>query len=266
MLGVLHKMSRVVIITVAGISSRFNKGIDEDNKVLKCLYTEGDEKATLLYHMLKKLSYADRIMIVGGYKYENLKLYVESVIPAKFKQKIKLVCNEHFRDFSSGYSLYLGLCEALNNTDGVTDVLFIEGDLDTDEDSLGTVIKSNSSVLTYNYEPIKANKAVVLYEDETGRYKYAFNSSHGLLSIYSPFSAIYNSGQIWKFTDLEALKVANDLFIKEQKDGTNLVIIQEYLNRLQSDKVTILPLKYWTNCNTREDYRNIKERWDNENT
>ena len=39
---------RVAIITVAGISSRFNKGIDESDKVLKCLYTEDDKTDTLL--------------------------------------------------------------------------------------------------------------------------------------------------------------------------------------------------------------------------
>ena len=259
-------MSRIAIITVAGISSRFNKGITENQKVLKCLFNEGDERSTLLFQMLQKVEYSDIIIIVGGYKYDDLKKYIETIIPSEMKRKISLVYNEHYEDLSSGYSLYLGLKEAFAISEDIRDILFVEGDLDIDRDSLNTVIDSDSSVLTYNYEPIKADKAVVLFVDGDGQYNYAFNSSHGLLSIMSPFSAIYNSGQTWKFKDIDAIKAANDLFGAEHRDGTNLVIIQEYLNRVEKDMVSVLPLKRWTNCNTREDYNRIKEAWDNENS
>lgn len=46
---------KIAIITIAGISSRFNEGIKEDKKVLKCLYTEGGKEETLLYHLVKKM-------------------------------------------------------------------------------------------------------------------------------------------------------------------------------------------------------------------
>ena len=183
-------MSRVAVITVAGISSRFNKGNDEEDKVLKCLYTESNAKDTLLYHMIRKLEYADQIIVVGGYKFDDLKRYVDSIIPAEFRQKISLVYNDHYEDLSSGYSLYLGLEKMFEDFDGIEDAVFVEGDLDIDKDSLEAVIVKASSVLTYNYEPIKAEKAVVLYVDGEGKYYYAFNSSHGLLSISSSFSTV----------------------------------------------------------------------------
>ena len=260
-------MKRVAIITVAGISSRFNTGMAEDEKVLKCLYTEGNAKDTLLYHMLMKLSYADRIIIVGGYKYDALKQYIEESLSAlvlpELKEKIRLVYNDHYEDLSSGYSLYMGLKAAFEEGD-ISDVMFAEGDLDVDGESLETVINTDATVLTYNHEPIKADKAVVLYVDGENRYHYAFNSSHGLLSIRDSFSAIYNSGQIWKFTDIEVLKLANEVFIEKHRVDTNLAIIQEYLNHTTADRVKVFPFVCWTNCNPRDDYRYIKERWDHE--
>ena len=150
-------MKSIAIITVAGISSRFNKGVSEEDKVLKCLYSEGDEKATLLYHMIKKLKYADHIIVVGGYKFEDLKKYVDSSMPSELRSKLRLIYNEHFEDLSSGYSLYLGLKTVFEEFDEAGDVLFAEGDLDIDAPSMDAVIANSTSVLTYNLEPIKAN-------------------------------------------------------------------------------------------------------------
>ena len=45
---------KIAVITVAGISSRFNEGIASEKKVLKCLYTEGKRTDTLLYNLVKK--------------------------------------------------------------------------------------------------------------------------------------------------------------------------------------------------------------------
>ena len=42
---------RAAVITVAGISSRFNEGIEEDKKCLKAIYTEGNTSDTLLSHL-----------------------------------------------------------------------------------------------------------------------------------------------------------------------------------------------------------------------
>ena len=250
---------KIAIITIAGISSRFNEGITENEKKLKAVYYEGDKKDTLLYHLLLKCAYADKIILVGGYKYEDLKDYC-NVLEDDIMEKIEIVYNPHYEDLGSGYSLYLGIEEACKNMPD--EILFVEGDLDIDNESFQNVVNNRKSVLTYTYEPIYANKAVVLYKDADDRYRYAFNSSHGLLSIDSPFSCILNSGQTWKFTDIDKLKEANELFYERSKSDTNLKIIQSYLD--SGVDVDIIPLNRWTNCNTRSDYKKILSYWEDE--
>ncbi len=250
---------KIAIITVAGISSRFNEGIVEEKRVLKCLYTEGDKKDTLLYHLLKKCSYADRIILVGGYKYEDLCGFYKNELIEEYPN-VRLVLNEHYSDLGSGYSLYLGIQVAMKHNP--TEILFVEGDLDIDNTSFRAVVDANESVLTYTYEPIYANKAVVLYKDDMELYHYAFNSDHGMLTITSPFSCIFNSGQVWKFTEIEKLRDANEQFFREKKEDTNLRIIQNYLNT--GVKVDLIPLIRWTNCNTRNDYKRIASYWEDE--
>ena len=250
---------KIAIITNAGISSRFNEGVPDNLKKLKAIYYENDSKDTLLYHQLLKCSYADKIILVGGYKYENLREYVQT-LESGLQSKITMVLNDHFEDLGSGYSLYLGLEEAFKYDP--SEVLFVEGDLDIDNDSFERVVSSDKSILTYTYEPIYANKAVVLYKDDADRYRYAFNSSHGMLTIESPFSCILNSGQTWKFTEVDKLKVANAKFYDEAKGDTNLRIIQNYLD--MGVEATIVPLDRWTNCNTRDDYRKIVLYWESE--
>lgn len=252
---------KIAIITVAGISSRFNKDISEDEKILKCLYYEDNPEKTLIYQMLKKTSYADKIIIVGGYKYDDLKEYIEEFIPEELKDKITLVYNDHYSDLSSGYSLYLGIEKALINFNNIDEVLFVEGDLDIDDESFLNVVKSGSSVLTFNRAPIYSNKAVVLYQNENDEYKYLFNSDHGLLSLDEPFKAVFNSGQIWKFQNIKLLKIANDNFKENLIEDTNLGIIQKYFD-LNEDDVEIIGFNHWVNCNTRDDYKIIKEYWE----
>ena len=250
---------KAAIITVAGISSRFNQGIPEPERELKAIYSDADRRDTLLYHLLEKCGFADRIIVVGGYKFERLKSYCEQLEP-DVQTRLTLVFNQHYEDLGSGYSLYLGLAEAFRQN--ADEILFAEGDLDIDKASFARVVQSENSVLTYTFEPIYANKAVVLYQDQAGKYRYAFNSSHGLLTIDSPFSCILNSGQTWKFTDMAALRRANDRFFAETPDGTNLRIIQDYLD--QGIGIELIGLKRWTNCNTKEDYKKIRSYWEEE--
>ncbi len=252
-------MMKIAIITVAGISSRFNDGIEEEKKVLKCLYSEGDKQETLLYHLMKKCAYADRIIIVGGYKFNDLCTFYKNQLFEEFPN-VSLIENEHYSDLSSGYSLYLGIETAFEYNPN--EVLFVEGDLDIDNESFKKVILADSNVLTYTLEPIYANKAVILYRDEKEQFRYAFNSSHGLLKINESFSCILNSGQTWKFTNMEKLKVANEKFYAEGRGDTNLRIIQNYLD-LGVD-VELIPLKRWINCNTREDYKKIFSYWEDD--
>lgn len=252
---------KIAIITAAGISSRFNEGIPEAEKKLKTVYFEGGSSNTLLYHLLKKCAYADRIVVVGGYKFDVLKEYCLG-LESGLRDKIIFVYNEHFEDLASGYSLYLGLKETFKSL--VDEVLFVEGDLDIDDESFEKVVQEKTNVLTFNYELIYANKAVILYQDDEGRYRYVFNSRHGLLSIDTPFEFILNSGQVWKFIDVKRLEAASEKFYAEGKGETNLKIIQNYINSCESEDFECIGLKRWTNCNTRTDYQKILSYWEKE--
>lgn len=253
---------KIVIITVAGISSRFNKNIPEDEKILKCLYYEDNPHDTLIYQMLEKSSsYADKIIIVGGYKFKDLMDYIANNISDNLKDKVSLIDNDHFDDLSSGYSLYLGIDFALNNFNDIDEILFVEGDLDVDVESFEKVVNSKNNVLTFNHEPIYSNKAVVVYQNENEDFIYAFNSNHGSLTINEAFKAIFNSGQIWKFNDMEILKTANDNFKEYLITDTNLGIIQKYFDLIENKNIDVIGFNHWVNCNTRKDYEIIKKYW-----
>lgn len=248
---------RITIITIAGISSRFNEGIPEDKKKLKAIYYEDDYQKTLLYQLLKKSEESDKVILVCGYKADSLQEYL-SINTPEFKEKIVTVFNDSYETLGSGYSFYLGLKEAFRYNP--TEIVFVEGDLDIDQESFDAVLDAERSVLTYTFEPIYANKAVVLYKDSNQKYHYAFNSNHGMLKIDSDFSCILNSGQMWKFTEIDKLKEAANAFYLKTRDDTNLRIIQNYLDA--GVGVDLISLKRWTNCNTRDDYKKIMSYWE----
>ena len=83
-----------------------------------------------------------------------------------------------------------------------------------------------------------------------------------MLKIDDAFTCILNSGQLWKFTDIEALKKVCDDFLYTEKDGTNLLLIQNYIDQIQTEHIDVIELNQWTNCNTRADFHNIKEGWE----
>jgi hypothetical protein len=253
---------KIAIITVAGISSRFNKDIPEDKKVLKCIYWEDHPQNTLIYHLISKVSSYDKIIVVGGFKFNDLTTYISENIPQGLKEKISMYYNEYYDDLSSGYSLYVGIKEALNSYNIIDEILFVEGDLDIDDESFSKVVDSQKNVLTYNRQPIYSNKAVVLYQNENDDYKYLFNSNHGLLILTEAFKAIFNSGQVWKFQDIRLLKAANDNFKENLIEDTNLAIIQKYFDLVDNDKIEVMELVHWVNCNTRDDYKIIKDYWE----
>ncbi len=251
---------KVALITAAGVSSRFNEGISEEEKKLKTIYSEKDKTDTLLFHLLEKCVFADKIILVGGYKYDELKAYCEE-LPDSMKNKIIPVYNGLYAELASGYSLYIGLKTVFDNFGDVEEILFVEGDLDVDKDSFCRVINASHNVLTYSLEPIYAKKAVVLYKNMHDHFQYVFNSNHGLLKIDEAFSVILNSGQIWKFTETEKLKVINQRFCQAEKNATNLWIVQNYIDSCDSVSFELIRLLRWTNCNTREDYRKILTYW-----
>ena len=251
---------KAAIITIAGLSSRFNQGIPGEDHRLKAIYFEEKPEETLLYHMLMRFRDTDRIVLVAGYKEDDLKDYLETTVPADIREKISVVCNDHFEDWASGYSLYLGINEALKYSPD--SVIFAEGDLDVDDDEFRRVAECPKSVITCNHEIIRSRKAVIGYCDADNKYKYAFNASHGLVSVDEPFSLLFNSGQIWKFTNMDYLREANEEFDKYKESGTNLLIVSGYFGREKYEDIELMAFDRWVNCNTREDYREILTHWE----
>lgn len=245
-------MKRCLIITVAGTATRFNR--DTKEETLKCLYTETDIQATLLYQIIDKARDFDCFIIVGGYLYDKLGNFVNDSL-SEFRDKIIMVYNRHYKDYGSGYSLQLGVKAIPEDID---EAVFVEGDLFYLSDSFDKVKDSVNNVLTVNRNLITADKAVALYIDGADQIHYIYDTNHRYLHIEGEFKAIYNSAQIWKFNDVETLKRASLCDSDEDITGTNLVIIQNYFDTpgLEYDVIEIDP---WFNCNTVGDYRKIQK-------
>ena len=239
-----------LIITVAGLSSRFNK--DLEKPVLKCLYYEDNHWCSLLTMQISRTyELVDEIVIVGGYKYDDLTTFITEHIKDT-DNKIKTVFNEHYHDYGSGYSLLKGIDTLSKNTDEVT---FIEGDLFFDTESVETIIESSKDVISVNNEPILSNKAVALYFDAQYYPHYIYDTSHSCLEIHEPFTAIYNSGQMWKFSNPTKLKKVCSELTQKQIEGTNLEIVQRYYGDIDYENLEIVRVEKWYNCNTVNDYR-----------
>ena len=130
-------MKKALIITVAGTASRFNKDLDKET--LKCLYFEGKPENSLLCQIIKNSGDFDQYVIVGGYLYGDLQSFAEENL-ASLANRVTLVYNPHFKDYGSGYSLYVGI-KAVK--DDIDEVVFAEGDLFFDKQSMSSVVNSN---------------------------------------------------------------------------------------------------------------------------
>ena len=97
---------KTLVITVAGTATRFNK--DTERTTLKCLYYIEKPQYSLLYQILDKARDMDEFIIVGGYLYEELSMFISKHL-SEFLPKIKLVYNSHYMDYGSGYSLIKGI-------------------------------------------------------------------------------------------------------------------------------------------------------------
>ena len=242
---------KTLIITVAGTATRFNR--DTQEPTLKCLYEKGGYKNTLLYQILDKARDYDEFVIVGGYLYEKLERFVEDSLH-EFKSRIRLVFNPEFSTFGSGYSLIVGIQNSNPNTQ---EILFVEGDLFFENVDFEKIKNSTRSVFTVNHELITAKKAVVVYENDKGRLRYLYDTSHSYLNISEPFLAVYNSGQVWKFKDMNKLTKVLDSLTPEQVRGTNLEIIQGYFGDLTPEQYDMVVFETWHNCNTIKDYETV---------
>ncbi len=243
-------MKKAAIITVAGSSTRFRESIGKD--VLKCLYTENTEKETLLYKLVNLCSKYDSIIIVSGYKFDDLQAFVKASLN-EFASKLIVIKNDHYADYGSGYSLYLGIKEAQKLD--AEEILFTEGDLGLDSLSFNRIIDCNKNVVSTNTDPIEAKKAVAFYINQNGTIKYIYDTAHSMLSINEPFLGIYNSGQVWKFIDAKRLYEIIKTLNQSELEGTNLIIVQKYFQILSKNDYDVIGFEKWINCNTVDDYR-----------
>ena len=251
---------RTLIVTVAGTATRFNQ--DTEKETLKSLYYIDSPRHSLLVQIVEKSRGFDEIIIVGGYLHDELCRFVEEHL-ADYGNKIKLVYNPLYSTYGSGYSLIKGI-EAVSGTDG--EVVFVEGDLYFDNASYQDILRSPLDVVTANHEFILAEKAVVFYVNKLDELHYIYDTAHKELVIPEPVKAVYNSGQIWKFRSIPRLKQVVSSLTEEQMKGTNLEIVQGYLNGLTPVQVDLLPLKTWINCNTVKDYQKIHQLITDENS
>jgi NDP-sugar pyrophosphorylase family protein len=242
---------KYLIITVAGTATRFNR--DTKEETLKCLYYTDEPQYALLAQLLKNCGEYDKYILVGGYLYEKLGRFVKNELSG-YGKKIELVYNEHFKDYGSGYSLYKGI-EAIKEAGDVT---FVEGDLFFMATDFRQVYNSPKSVITINREPIYSNKAVALYINVDGKPRYLYDTNHQTLTV-EPFKAIFNSGQMWKFSSSERLLKTVDSLTKEQLQGTNLEIIQAYFSDMNSEEYDVVTFTDWFNCNTVADYDIVRK-------
>ena len=246
---------RIFLTTVAGSATRFSESVGKPT--VKCIFNREDPKKTLLNHMLNQASDYDCFVIVGGFMIDELESYINSVLSSELRDKVLLVNNEQYAEYGSGWSLYLGLKAAFDKFGtSFSELLFAEGDLFVDDESFVSVASSSDSVITINSEAIRAKKAVALYYDLDEVPHYIYDTSHGQLVINEPITAVYNSGQIWKFTDSKLLFDVMNKIPTKGHEGTNLVLINEYFQTLARNgkNINVLPMKTWINCNTINDF------------
>ncbi len=243
---------RALLITVAGLSSRFSKSLGM--KCLKCIYYEKNPEESLLHRMVCQNQDFDRYIVVGGFLFEELEDFINCYL-SDFQDRIVLVENGAYEEYGSGYSLYLGLREAVRLE--CDELVFAEGDLYVDSASFRKICDARNNVITMNRESIEADKAVAFYYDGNRGIHYIYDTSHSVLEIREPFLGIYNSGQIWKFHDRERLCSVFRSVREEEWHGTNLVFIQKYFENLDSRSYLAVMLDVWINCNTVDDFRKI---------
>ena len=243
---------KVLIVTVAGMSSRFSKSVGYP--CLKCLYYKQDIKESLLYRFLYQYPVFDQYIIVGGFQFDKLQSAVDESF-AQFKDRILLVNNEKYAEYGSGYSLYLGLQSALEMK--TTELVFAEGDLYVDRAGFERIVNADKDVVTYNRDTIWADKAVAFYFDKQYGIHYIYDVEHNALEINEPFLGIFNSGQIWKFAQIGHMRqVFKDIGETDWR-RTNLVFVQKYFETLKQDEYELVGLEKWINCNTVSDFERI---------
>jgi NDP-sugar pyrophosphorylase family protein len=248
-------MKRALILTSAGMSTRFSRSVGKD--VLKVLYSEDSPKECLLADQLSladKFGF-DRIIVVGGYSFEELKSFI-----ARYFQgvsNIETVYNEKYREYGTCYSFVRGL-KALRDQN-IDEIVFMEGDLIFDEPSFSALVDSPQDVITANRRLIRAGTSVIFYTTTKGRLRYLYDTRHAELRIAEPFTFLGNSGQVWKFCDVPLLHRISEDLGTGLFDDTNLLPLEKYFNARGLCNVTYITFDVWINCNTIDDYRAVRD-------
>lgn len=243
---------KIMIITVAGMSTRFSRSVGRE--CLKCIYYEENIEQSLLYKLVHLSDTFDKFVIVGGFQYAELVKAVEQHF-TDLKDKIIMVENPRYGEAGSGYSLFLGLQKALEFP--FEELVFAEGDLFLDGETFGEILQTKNNVITFNNDPIWANKAVAFYFDKDFYVHYIYDGSHNALAIKEEFLGIFNSGQVWKFYEPDRVRESVSSIKEPEWDGTNLVFIQKYFGMLERTEYELLGFKQWINCNTVEDFKKM---------
>lgn len=237
---------RAFITTVAGQSTRFNQGYADP--VLKCLYHTEKTPECILSRLLRQAAGAgfDRLIVVGGYRYQDLQRMVEEY----HDPSIELVYNPRWKDSGSMYSLYYGALAA----EGASEILFCEGDIITDGESFRRLASAPKDSFAIARDPIFADRSVAAYQSSDDRLHYLFDTNHGALTFPPNVKAIFHSAQAWKISDAETFTRMNVHLTETERRGTNLVLIEQYFQRHPMESLNLITLEHWINCNTREDF------------
>jgi len=245
-------LKRTAIITIAGTSTRFSKSVGKE--VHKAIYSDKSCNWTILAHQLNLLkNKCDEILIVTGYKHEDIAEYLNSNF---FDINYKLIYNNHYSDYGSCFSLMLGIEAVSENTD---ELLFLEGDLIFDNFTFDKIINSPRNVITANNLFINAKTAVIFYINTQNVIKYLYDVNHEFLEIKEPFIQLGNSGQVWKFSDVKRLKSYSRNYGINEYKGTNLIPINDYFKLTNLVDVEFVTFKDWFNCNTIKDFELMGE-------
>lgn len=253
-------MKRALIITSAGCSTRFSRSIGRD--VSKVLYFEGDPKECLLGCQLElvKDEGFDVIVIVGGYMFTQLRDFVASHYGSD--QRIKVVFNDKFREYGTCYSFACGL-NALQDYD-LDEIVFMEGDLAFDKATFTTIVSKDRDIITASQGVIHAETSVIFYVSMDNSLHYIYDARHEKLHINDSFIILGNSGQVWKFCDVNLLRKTVNMLGVGLCDDTNLLPVENYFNARGLKHVAFLTFDSWINCNTIDDYviiRKFKEKF-----
>lgn len=234
-----------LVITVAGTCTRFNREIG-GTPVLKCLYHRGENTPSMLGHLLRQAQLAgfSRVIVVGGYQLESLRAALAGPLLGHHPA-VQLVENPRYREWGSMESLYQGLVCA--EADAPERVVFIEGDVVTDDRSFLALSHCGQSAFAIAPEPVEADHSVAAYLDQRGALHYLYDTEHQSLCFPEPIKAVYSSGQGWTFLEPETLFQLNRQLTETARQGTNLLLIEQYFGLCKGVK---LPLLKWHNCNT----------------